>query len=73
MHLQPCIDRAVNLGRSVKQALRGVDRDPTSEADLREVFFLFDLDGDYQVTYEETTEIIKLLSKNGEELMCILS
>jgi hypothetical protein len=52
----------------VKRALRRVERDPTSEADLREVFFLFDLDGDYRIDEEGVTEIIKLLS-NGA-LMC---
>ena len=56
----------------VKQALRGINRDPTSESDLREVFFLFDLDGDYEVNLAEVTEIIKLLGDNSADgaLMC---
>jgi myo-inositol 2-dehydrogenase/D-chiro-inositol 1-dehydrogenase len=55
----------------VKNALRGIERDPTSEADLRECFFLFDLDGDYEINVEELTSIIQLLSGgNGATLLC---
>jgi len=62
-----------NAGTWVKKALRRIERDPTSESDLREVFFLFDLDGDYRINVDETTEIIKLLSDSsieGGTLVC---
>eukprot|EP00965_Chrysotila_dentata_P181336 5985355-Pleurochrysis_carterae.AAC.1 len=54
-------ERPMSAEAWVKAALRGIERDPNSETDLREVFILFDLDSDGEVTAPEVSEALTLL------------